>query len=284
MERSGRKQLSSDAAGFEAISPALLDRMTAPLRLYFSPRFFGLEHLDPERPALLVGNHTLYGVFDWPLFIAELYRERGVLVRSLADRAHFRAPIWRDQIRRFGIVEGSPENCSALMSAGAHVLVFPGGAREVCKRRGEQYLLTWKSRTGFARLAIQHGYPILPFASVGPDNAFDILVDADDIARSPLGGLMRATGVARFLRDFEFLPPLCRGIGPTLLPRPQPFYFMLGEAIDTSAWRGQHRRKRAQWELRERTEAEVNQLIGRLLQLREQDHGAGRIRRLLMRL
>jgi hypothetical protein len=35
------------------------------------------------------------------------------------------------------------------------VLVYPGGGREVAKRKGEKYQLLWKERVGFARLAIE---------------------------------------------------------------------------------------------------------------------------------
>jgi hypothetical protein len=38
------------------------------------------------------------------------------------------------------------------------VLVFPGGGREVTKRKGEAHKVIWKERTGFARMAIEHGY------------------------------------------------------------------------------------------------------------------------------
>jgi 1-acyl-sn-glycerol-3-phosphate acyltransferase len=57
------------------------------------------------------------------------------------------------------------------------ILVFPGGSREVNKRRGQQYQLLWRERIGFARLAIKHGYPIVPFAAVGADDMFDVIID-----------------------------------------------------------------------------------------------------------
>jgi hypothetical protein len=44
----------------------------------------------------------------------------------------------------------------------------PGGAGEVFKGRGQDYKLLWKERLGFARMAIEFGYPIVPFAAVAP--------------------------------------------------------------------------------------------------------------------
>lgn len=134
----------------DLLSAEQLWRLTAPLRLYFSPRFYGLEKIDPAKPTLLVGNHTIYGVLDVPLLIAQIYRDKGLLIRTLADHAHYDIPGWRSMLDRVGGVEGTRENCSALMERRDHVMVFPGGAREVSKRKGEQYQLTWKRRTGFA--------------------------------------------------------------------------------------------------------------------------------------
>jgi 1-acyl-sn-glycerol-3-phosphate acyltransferase len=266
----------------DPISPEAFWRMLTPMRVYFRPKYYGLDRIDPNKPALLTGNHTLYGALDWPLYTAEIYRQRGVLVRSLTDRAHFRIPYWRDQLLRFGNVEGTPENCAALMRARQHVLVFPGGAREICKRRGEQYKLTWKKRVGFARMAIQHQYPIQPFASVGPDNTYDIVLDADDIRNSRVGKLLNLTGIPqKFLRNYDFIPPICRGLGLTILPRPERFYFMVGNPISTRKYRGKADDEDALWALREQAEDAINILIGRLLQLREQDQDRKSVRALL---
>ena len=58
---------------------------------------------------------------------------------------------------------------SALMRAGQHLMVFPGGQREVFKRKNEAYRLIWKERIGFVTLAAAFGYSIVPFASLGAD-------------------------------------------------------------------------------------------------------------------
>ncbi|KAL3899056.1 MAG: hypothetical protein SGCHY_002315 [Lobulomycetales sp.] len=57
------------------------------------------------------------------------------------------------------------------MKAGEPILVFPGGAKEVFRdERHEKYSLLWKQRKGFARLAIQHSYTIVPVASIGMED------------------------------------------------------------------------------------------------------------------
>lgn len=258
--------------------------MTAWQRWYFRPRFFGLDKITPAQPALLVGNHTLYGVFDVPLLIAQIYHDRHILVRGLADHFHYAVPGWRTLLDRSGCVHGTPANCSRLMEAGEHVMVFPGGAREVCKRRGEQYQLVWKQRTGFCRLAIQHQYPIIPFAVVGPDDAYDIVLDARDVLDSRVGGWLAKSALFKregVLRGGEFLPPLGRGIGPTALPRPEPFYIAFGDPIHTIEFSAD---QYSQFQLRDQVAASIQGLMSELLLYRERDHRPGTLRRLLTRL
>jgi hypothetical protein len=52
------------------------------------------------------------------------------------------------------MVRGTRDNVRALMRDHQTILTFPGGSREVNKRRGQQYNLLWRERIGFARLAI----------------------------------------------------------------------------------------------------------------------------------
>ena len=159
----------------------------APWRWMTAPCFEGLEHVPADRPFLLAGNHTLMGVLDAPLMVLGLHERRGVFVRALGDHLHFRVPVWRDLLARFGVVDGTPEVVHALMGERESILVFPGGAREVFKRKGEKYRLLWGDRMGFAHLAIEHGYSIVPFSAVGAEDAFDILIDADGLWRRRSG-------------------------------------------------------------------------------------------------
>jgi hypothetical protein len=52
-------------------------------------------------------------------------------------------------------------------------LLFPGGAREVNKKVGQEYQLFWKESPDFVRLAARCGAIIVPFAAVGADDAYD---------------------------------------------------------------------------------------------------------------
>lgn len=250
---------------FKAPSASFIRRMLTPMRRYFAPQLLGAEHVDPARPGLFVGNHAIFGVIDSPLFASELYSRTGVYPRSLGDHFHFDVPGWGDLLIRFGAVPGTRENCSRLMQSGQHVLVFPGGAREVAKRRSEINRLTWKKRTGFARMAIEHGYDIIPFASVGCDESFTIVFDGDDFMESRIGRwLLRRPRLNTLLRNGDTFMPLVRGLGPTLLPRPEPFWFMIGEPIPTTDYAGRADDPEALWELREKTAASIESMIADL--------------------
>ncbi len=241
-------------------------------RFWFYPEFLGLWELDLQRPALFVGNHTLFGMTDAPLMINHLHTQYGVALRGLGDRGHFKVPYWGDLLVRHGMVLGSPEVCSTLMKAGQHVLVFPGGAREVMRRKGEAYNLIWKQRAGFARMAIEHGYDIIPFGSVGPDESYRILLDANDLLkRDWLRKPAEKLGLIEATRGGDFIPPIAMGLGPTLIPRPQRYYFGFGPRISTAHLKGQHDNKDVVWNVREEVAEAVRGQIQRLRSYREED-------------
>jgi 1-acyl-sn-glycerol-3-phosphate acyltransferase len=245
----------------------------APWRWLTGPRFFGLENLPPDRPVLLAGNHTVMGLLDVPLMLLGLREQRGLRLRPLGDHIHFRIPGWRDFLRLYGTVEGTPEACRALMRAGESILVFPGGAREVFKRKGEKYRLLWANRTGFVRLAIEHGYPIVPFAAVGAEECYEILADAGD--------LLRLLPPLRLVPRADEIPPLVRGVGLSAIPRPQRFYFHFGQPIETRHLMGLEGNERICVALREQVRASVDAGIAFLLSERERDPDSGLLARLV---
>jgi 1-acyl-sn-glycerol-3-phosphate acyltransferase len=255
------------------------------LRWYFAPEYLHLERVDRRRPTLFVGNHSLYGVLDVLLFADGLYRERGVVLRSLADRNHFKVPLWRDFVAQTGAVLGTRANCAELMRRGEHILVFPGGAREVFKHKGEAYQLIWKERFGFVQLAIKRGYTITPYATAGAEEAFDLLLDSADYMNTPLGRYLKRTGIAdRYLRGGEEFPPIVRGLGLTAVPRPEKLYFSIGRPIDMARYRGQEENPEVLRRVRNRVGRSLEQLILELRAHRARAKGQGPLRRMLNRL
>lgn len=248
-------------------------RAMKPLRKVIKPKVYGIDNVPTER-ALLVGNHNTLGLVDAPLLAAELW-ERGRMVRSLGDHAHFKIPGWGDALTRMGVVDGTKEIASELMRRGELVMVFPGGAREVNKRKHEQYKLVWKNRLGFARLAIQHGYPIVPFASVGAEHGIDILLDNTSPLMAPVQFL------AEKVLGTKDGPALVRGVGLSPVPRPERQYYWFGEPIDTGEFKGQDADDNAARKVRERTAAAIEHGIELMLAEREADPNRSVVGRLL---
>jgi 1-acyl-sn-glycerol-3-phosphate acyltransferase len=207
-------------------------------------------------------------------------------VRGLGDHNHFAIPLWRDLLRKIGAVRGTREICARLFEAGEAVLVFPGGGREVMKHKHERYQLIWKERIGFARMAIEYGVPIVPFASVGVEDMFEIVADADDLMRSPVGRLLRKLGIDEqpWFRHGEIIPPLARGKGWGPLPRLERQYFLFGDPIDTTPYAGRHEDREACMALRQQVQGTIESQIGQLLAVRDADPERYPVQRLLRRI
>ena len=206
-----------------------LDRLVSllePFSRVIQPKLYGVDHL-PADGSLLVGNHTIYGLLDVPFMMAEVWKHRRLAIRGLGEHAHYAVPIWRDLLTAGGMVRGTRDNVRALMRGRQTILVFPGGAREVNKRRGQQYQLLWRERIGFARLALEQAYPVVPVAAVGAEEMLDVIIDQD----TPIYGHLAHL----YEKVIGFpTPPVIRGVGATPIPRPERLYFWFGEPIDTT--------------------------------------------------
>ena len=259
----------------------VFDMLSAPLRAWTSPRFYGLENIPADGPVLLVANHTLLGALDAPMLLPEVLRRRGRLVRGLAEDLLISTPGVRHLLHYFGTVRANRSNCIALLERGEAVIVFPGGAREAIRRKDEKYALQWGDRTGFAHMAIAAGAPIVPVAMIGVDDAYDIVVDGDHPLLRPLRWTVEALGLHR-----DLTPPLVRGVGPTVIPRPERFYFSAGAPIDPTLWRDTPDMASAARELRDVVRKALEEELHFLFAERKRDSGrtlGGRLRGWLTR-
>jgi len=226
----GRKQkVTERPVEIPELSPGQMDWMVSvfgPYRRIVQPKLYGIENL-PADGSLLAANHTIYGVLDAPIMITEIWRVRRIAARGLGAHGHYALPVWREFLTAGGMVRGTRDNVRALMRDRQTILVYPGGAREVNKHRGQQYQLQWRERMGFAQLAIEHGYPVIPVASVGADDMLDVIIDQD----TPVYGEF-ACLYEKFI-GFPTLP-VAVGVGGTPIPRPERLYFWFGEPIDAT--------------------------------------------------
>ncbi len=107
----------------------------------------------------------------------------------MGDHTHFKIPVWGKILSAFGVVDGTREICGKILSRGylspsmmcllflqlyprlnilpshnrQHILVYPGGAREVMKRKTDKkYSLLWESKYGcFRPSSLTIGSPFL---------------------------------------------------------------------------------------------------------------------------
>lgn len=216
----------------------------APWRKLTNPKVYGQHNVqqavsianqrNSPRPVLFVGNHGIHGILDTPLLFVELADIIGDrVIRPLADPIHFKeyATIsggrWKNFIEDLGAVKATAKNFCQLLSDSDMILLFPGGGREVCRRRGEQNTIFWNEKANFVRMAAKYNAIIVPFSTIGADDAVDILIDGDELKRLPWIG----ERIQRFLEErnipSEHVTPL------TTLPRPERFYFKFHKYVDT---------------------------------------------------
>ncbi|HHG83866.1 MAG TPA: acyltransferase family protein [Bacteroidetes bacterium] len=256
-----------------------------PFRLYFDPKLYGLENAKPEKPAMYVSHHTVYGLTDGFYLGGALYEQKGIFMRALIDNMHTVVPVWRKIVQDLGMVPASREACAELMKAKQHIMVFPGGTREAFKNKDEEYQLLWKQRTGFAHMAIEHGYDIVPVASIGGEEMYKILVDSKEIMNSPIGALLKRSGISdQYLKGGENIPPIAKGVGFTGLPKPERLYIMLGDHIETGGYAGKEDDQDALFELRGKVETSILGMIDELKAFRRNDTDEEWWRKLLKRL
>lgn len=243
---------------------SLADR-AAPIVDLSLPYVDGLQNLPRDGRFLLVGNHTQSGneALLIPYFVR---REIGTRVRPLVDRnmARMGGP-FGDLLAAVGGVVGAPETARELMRHDEPILVFPGGGRELPKFKGEEHTLRWQGRAGFARLAVEHGYSIVPAGLVGGDYVYRSLTTREGVwGRFSQGMTEKLTGRS------DMAMPLMRGIGPTMVPRPQRMYLRFGEPIDVAEPTGVSTER---WvaAIKQRTQESLERTLDELLEIRSRD-------------
>ncbi|MCB1698744.1 MAG: acyltransferase family protein [Halioglobus sp.] len=250
------------------------------IQRYFAPTIVGLENI-PDEPTLFIGNHAMFGL-DGMILMPTVYQQTGRFLRAMADNAWFQTSTG-EKMANSGMVLGHPAVCGALMDAGQDLLVFPGGAAEANKTVAEKYSLVWRERTGFVRMAAQHGYNITPFGMVGPDDWWDHAIEGRELLHSRPVKLLQKLGLLGEIRE-DLVPPLPRGLFNTLLPKPERCFLAFGEPIEVPDCRGKTVSKAIQKAVRDETAERIEDLVADMLLMRAQNkHKEGTLRRLLTR-
>jgi 1-acyl-sn-glycerol-3-phosphate acyltransferase len=181
---------------------------------WFRMEIEGWENV-PEPPALLIGIHS-GAPFVWDAWTvgAQWWRRFGE-ARPLHGTAHdalMALPLVGGYFRRMGVLPAAPDSIASALAAGHDVALWPGGERDSLRpwvRRDEAILA---GRTGFVRLAIRSGVPIVPIATVGGPDSMPVLATGRRLAK-----LLQLDRLAR-LKMFPIALQAPWGVSPALLP------------------------------------------------------------------
>ena len=192
-----------------------LPALRALSKVYFRSEVRGLSNIPDEGPILLVGNHsggTL--IADTFVFAQAFYDHFGPLRRfhQLAHDLVFRLPGARASMSRYGTVPASPENMERALERDAALLVYPGGDHETYRPTWKSDTIDFAGRRGFARLAIEHGCPIVPVVAIGGQETALFLGQGRDLARR--------LGLDRLLRVKVFPAQVAPPFGLTIMDLP----------------------------------------------------------------
>jgi hypothetical protein len=114
-----------------------------------------------------------------------------------------------------------------LLRAGHSVAVCPGGVRECGLLRAGRETLYLRRRTGFIRLALAAGAPVVPIFCFGQTDAYSFA-----LAGPPL---MPRRVAARLARALRFWPMLMWGVGGSPLPHRVKLTVVVGKPIEPPA-------------------------------------------------
>ena len=195
----------------------------------------GLEHLPKGRPLIIVSNHQTLAL-DLGFLISGLLEEGGILARGLAHPSIFQDQSttnagMRGLFTNFGAVPVTPRNMFKLLKNEEVILLFPGGASEALKGKGEEYKLMWPEEQEFVRIAARFNATIVPLSGVGIDDSLEILASSQEILDFPVVGdfFKQSMENVRTVREGETLVfPLTAPKGINRL------YFKFGQPIEVS--------------------------------------------------
>ncbi|NLZ27426.1 MAG: acyltransferase family protein [Firmicutes bacterium] len=183
-------------------------------RHYFRVRAIGTENVPDEGPVMLVGNHSGGIPVDGTMTVMSMIIDHDPprYPVGMVDRFAQKMPIVSPLLIRLGQVTGVREQAERLLNEGRVLLIFPEGIRGIGKLYKDRYKLV-DFTSGFMRLALKTGAPVVPFAFIGGEEAIPTIMHA-----RKLGNLL---GAPYF--------PITPYILPLPLPVPCQIYF--GEAM-----------------------------------------------------
>ena len=138
--------------------------------IYFRADVSGLDRIPAHGPVLLVGNHSGGTMIVDTFVLAQAFYDHFGPDRRFHQLAHdlvFKVPGLRTLVQRYGTVPASPANMRRALEKDAALLVYPGGDEESFRPSWESSTVAFAGRTGFVKLALESGVPIVPVVALG---------------------------------------------------------------------------------------------------------------------
>jgi 1-acyl-sn-glycerol-3-phosphate acyltransferase len=153
---------------------------------WFRMEMEGWENI-PSPPALLVGVHS-GAPFVWDAWTVGIqwWRRFGD-ERPLHGTAHdalMAAPLIGKYFRKMGVLPAAPDSIAGALAAGHDVALWPGGEIDSLRPWTERDKAVLAGRTGFVKMAIRAGVPIVPIATVGGPDSMPVLTRGRGLAKA----------------------------------------------------------------------------------------------------
>ncbi|GAB2998617.1 hypothetical protein MBOU_17480 [Mycobacterium bourgelatii] len=182
---------------------------------WFRMEIDGWENI-PKPPALLIGIHS-GAPFVWDAWTVGLqwWRRFGP-ERKLHGTAHdalMAIPGFGRYFRSMGVLPAAPDAIATALAEGRDVALWPGGEVDSLRPWRERDRANLAGRTGFVKMAIRAGVPIVPIATVGGADAMPVLIRGDRLSHT-----LRLDRLLR-LKVFPLAISLPWGIAPAALPQ-----------------------------------------------------------------
>ena len=144
---------------------------------YFNVTVHGAHHVPARGAAMVIGNHSGGIPVDGGMVLASLFlaKDPPRLGHAMAEKFLSQMPFLSSLYSRFGQFTGLPEHATRFLREGRVVVAFPEGVRGIGKLYSQRYELE-RFGTGFVRIAMAAKAPIIPFAFVGGEEAFPVLM------------------------------------------------------------------------------------------------------------
>jgi len=151
---------------------------------YFRVEAHGLENISKIGSLFVISNHSGQLPIDGTLIAVALATnpDGPRSPRIMIERFFPTVPYLYNILIEMGGIIGDPINCVKMLENGEVVVVFPEGVRGSGKPYKQRYELQYMG-TGFIRIAMQTGTPIVPVGVVGCEETMPSLGNLSWLAR-----------------------------------------------------------------------------------------------------